>query len=652
VRLKTIQHGDAPVTSGFRVVLGVAVAAIVSMTAISPTCAAQTAAVIVPAPLNSIATGSIPGAENAISRVTTAADTLHMVVGHSIFLNTKARLRRVYVADPAILNSITLSPNQILVTAMLPGISSLILFDEAGQAQSYVVSSDVDVQGLRAELADTMHDNSVSVQGSGSRVILSGRVTSDALSDSAVKLATLYSKDVSNSLTVEPEHPKQVRLKVRILEVDRSKLLQLGINLFNPGGNSSYIASTTTSQFPSQSTLSTSSTTGGSLITTSNPLNFLLYSSKLNLGANIQDLESKNVLQILAEPTITTISGQKADFLSGGEFPFPVIQPGSGSGTSSSVTIQFKPYGVKLEFTPVVNPDGTIRLKVAPEVSALDYTNAVSISGYTVPALSTRKADTEVELRSDQSFAISGLLDQRTTDLMSKTPGIASIPIIGNLFKSKNSNHSTTELIVVITPTLVDPIGNTGEPKEPSLPIPTLNEQKYDKSLGRDRNPNPIAPPLNPSPAVNQSTPTQSVPAPGAAQEVPQQSEPAAAPAPAVYPPATASTTEPNSQVPQRYVFDNPVANLVADSAVPDSAPTQGEAMVQIVALSHKEDADAMVTALKRHGYDVSVTQSPRDSLLHLEVGPFKDKSEAEAMRQRLLTDGYNATVKNESPGL
>ena len=676
--------------TGPRTGLRVAAAVAIMTAAISLSCLAQAASAAPEALPDAIVVASVPAASAIISRVAAGSDTLHVIVGHSLFLNTKLRLRRVYVADPLVLNSVTLSPNKIIVTAMAPGVSSLVLLDEAGQAQSYFVSSDLDVQGLRSAISEAMHNDQVSVEGSGGRVTLSGKVGSEALAAAAVKLATLYSKDVANSLTVAPEHPKQVRLKVRILEVDRSKLAQFGINLFNPGGNTSFLASTTTQQYPSTSTL-TASTAGSGIIgtlLTSNPLNFLLYSSKLNLGATVQDLESKNVLQILAEPTITTVSGQKADFLSGGEFPFPVIQPG-GSGTTASVTIQFKPYGVKLEFTPIVNEDGTIRLKVAPEVSALDYTNAVSISGYTIPALSTRKADTEVELRSNQSFAISGLLDQRTTDLYSKTPGIASIPILGALFKSKNVTHSTTELVVIITPTLVDPLSDTAEPVEPDIPIPTLNRGTFDKSLGKNRNPQPAAPPINPSqpplgsqvsPPSPSATPT-AAPAAAAVQvaaptQIPQ-SAPVASPSspaiaaevttaeitvPAQPPPSApkvdlAQSSTPSAppdvpapavapepvlaiQVPQRYIFDNPAA-----AALPvETAATP--AMVQIMTLSRQDDADTMVAAFRRRGYDVAVSQDPRDSLLRLQVGPFTSKADAEAMRQRLVLEGYNATVR------
>jgi pilus assembly protein CpaC len=776
----------------------VAAAIALSTLAMSMACGAQAATVAsVPevATVSNLGVSPIPGASGSISRVTSGAEMLHVIVGHSLFLNTRSRLRRVYVADPSILNSVTLSPNQIVVTAMASGISSLILLDEAGQAQSYVVSSDLDVSGLRTAMSEAMRGEAVNIEGNGDRVILSGKVDSDAQADTAVKLAGLYSKDIENVMTVAPDHPKQVKLKVRILEVDRSKANQYGINLFNPGGNTSFLASTSTSQYATSSVLSGGST-GGVTLTTSDPLNFLLYSSKLNLGATVKDLESKQVLQILAEPTITAISGKTANFLSGGEFPFPIVQPG-GAGSAPVVTISFRQYGVKVEFTPVVSEDGVIRLKVAPEVSSLDYTNSVTIGGFTVPALSTRRAETEVELRSDQSFAISGLLDQRTTDIMSKMPGAASIPILGALFKSKNVNHSNTELIVIVTPTLVDPLTNKADLAQPELPIPTLNSGAFDKSLGKDLNPAPAAPPINPpQPPANDQVPAttpSSTPVPPPVSEpaktttpalappstaasvsepaktatpaqapkstvalvsepaknaapaqapkstvapvsepaktaapaqapkstvalvsepaktaTPAQapkstvalvSEPAktaapaqappsstapAAPKPATVPAATTAATttsvQPPSSVlakgasqstspsssagaaapgiatpptvassesPRRYVFDNPTATAPASGKpAAEPEPPARSMVVQIMALSSKEDAELMAVALKRQGYDVAINHDPVDALLHLEVGPFSSKTDAEAVRQRLLLDGYNATIR------
>ena len=203
----------------------------------------------------------------------------------------------------------------------------------------------------------------------------------------------------------------------------------------------------------------------------------------MNIGVTLRALQDKGILQVLAEPNLTTVSGRAAKFLAGGEFPYPVIQGSNGGFTS--VTIQFRPYGVQLEFTPYVHPDGSIRLRVNPEVSALDYTNAVKISGYTIPAISTRKADTEIELKDGQSFAISGLLDNRITDSLSKIPGIGDIPILGQLFRSKNLNHSVTELIVIVTPTVVDPLNTPASkpPAMPTWPVPFLSPPEFDLGL-------------------------------------------------------------------------------------------------------------------------------------------------------------------------
>jgi pilus assembly protein CpaC len=271
--------------------------------------------------------------------------------------------------------------------------------------------------------------------------------------------------------------------------VDRSKLEQSGFNLFSAAGNN--LGSLSTQQFSTTATATSNSSGAGTTIAISNPLNFYFYNAKTNLGVTVQDLEQKNIAQILAEPTLTTMSGEEAKFLSGGEFPFPVVQAGAGNGTA--ITIQFRQYGVQVDFTPFVNDDGTIRVKVKPEVSALDYTNALTISGYTVPALSTRSAQTEVVLRDGQSFAISGLLDHRTTEILSKVPGIGDIPILGQIFRSKNISHSVVELVVIVQARVIDPVAQTAAVHHPGFVVPNMNEGAFDKALHRER-PNDAAP--------------------------------------------------------------------------------------------------------------------------------------------------------------
>jgi pilus assembly protein CpaC len=268
-------------------------------------------------------------------------------------------------------------------------------------------------------------------------------------------------------------------LKLRIAEVDRTKLEQYAVNLGKTLGNN--IGASSTQQY--QSVQASTATATQTLLSIVNPFNFFYGHVSNGLGINLQDLESRNILQILSEPNLTTMSGVPARFLSGGEFPFPVAQ-GGGTGTSVAITIQFRPYGVKVDFTPTVQDDGSIHLKIAPEVSTLDYTNAVVISGFTIPALSTRRTETEVELKDGESYAISGLLDHRATDSLSKMPGIANVPILGEIFKSKNLNHSTTELIIVVTATVVDPEANPGSTNNPEMPVPLLNRPDFDKGLG------------------------------------------------------------------------------------------------------------------------------------------------------------------------
>jgi pilus assembly protein CpaC len=416
------------------------------------------------------------------SSTVSASQSLHLRVGQSIFISTVSRLKRVYVSDPLVVDSFTSSPKQIVVTAKTPGVSSLILWDEGGNSATYWVSSDLNVASLQNEIHQALPNDNISVEAQQDRIALSGTVWSDASAEAAVKLAGLYAKNVVNSVTVRQLHTRQVKLKVQIIEIDRSKLEQFGINIFSQGKN---LTNSTTGQFPSTPTYTPSSGTTPATLTTSNPLNLLFYNFGLNVGVTVQDLQDKQIAQILAEPTITTLSGQKASFLAGGEFPFPVVQGSSGGLTS--ITIQFRPYGVRLEFTPIVNDDETILLKVAPEVSALDYTNAVTISGYTIPAISTRRADTQVELRDGQSFAISGLLDHRTTDIFNKMPGIGDVPILGQLFKSKNINHSTVELMVVVTPMLVDPLSDTTVPTLPHLPVPNIDPKQFDQKIGKQK---------------------------------------------------------------------------------------------------------------------------------------------------------------------
>jgi pilus assembly protein CpaC len=282
-----------------------------------------------------------------------------------------------------------------------------------------------------------------------------------------------------------------VLLEVKFAEVDRTALSQLGVNLFSTGAGN-MLGTTTTGQFGSFQAVKINDVFGGGAqhfpfevkdFTVNQVLNIFLFRPDLHFGTVVQAMQAHNALQILAEPNLMAISGQKATFLAGGEFPFPVVQPSAGF---SSVTIMFKPFGVRLDFMGTVNDDNTLRLHVAPEVSTLDFANAVTLpGGGTVPAISTRRAETEIELKDGQTFGIAGLLDRRATALLSKVPGIGDIPVLGQLFRSKSLNKTNTELLVFVTPHIIDPVhaATTAAPPEPKMPLPTLEPNKFDKEL-------------------------------------------------------------------------------------------------------------------------------------------------------------------------
>jgi pilus assembly protein CpaC len=443
------------------------------------------------APANIAAGAPAQESQTQHSSLATETQSVHVQVGRSIILNTQARLRRIVVSNPDVLDTATISTTQVVVTAKQPGSSSLVLWDESSNARIVDVYADVDVSGLREGIRSAYPGEPVEIEAEQGRILATGQVTSKTVEDDVVRMAGAYSKNVVDSMIVEPRRQKQVMLKVQFIEVDRTKLEQFGFNILSTGAANT-IGTTSTGQFGPPS-LGTSGTITGKIgagltgtqtsLTASNLLNIFLFRPDLNLGATIQDLQNKNVAQILAEPNLMARSGEVAKFLAGGEFPFPVVQGGTGNGTA--VTIQFKPFGVKLEFTAVIEDNKVIRLKIAPEVSTLDFTNAVLLSGFEIPAISTRRAETEVELRDGQSFGIAGLLDRRTTLLLSKVPGIGDIPVLGNLFRSKSFNRTNTELMVMVTPTIVDPLSEQAVATSvPSAPVRSLDSKDFDHTIG------------------------------------------------------------------------------------------------------------------------------------------------------------------------
>jgi pilus assembly protein CpaC len=425
--------------------------------------------------------------------VTAGAAPLRVMVGKSLLINTTERLKRISVTDPTVADALVVTPTQVLVNGLSPGEVSLLIWDELERSRSFDLRVDVDITAATEEMHRLFPDEKINVTPSRSAIVLSGHVTTEDVSKHAAALASAYSKNVVNVLTFGPVGADEVLLEVRFAEVDRSAVIQTGVNLFMPGlGNT--IATTQTGQFGSVgiqtsapttttqgNTTTTTTTTTPPITTITNFLNIFVARTDINLGAVIEALQTKNLLQILAEPNLIAVNGKEASFLAGGEFPFPVVQPGAGG--ISTVTVQFREFGVRLKFTPVIQPNGNIHLRVAPEVSTLDFANAITVSGTTIPAISTRKADTEFELQDGQSFVIAGLMDNRVTSLASKIPFLGDLPILGNFFKSKSDQKSNSELMVLCTVHRISP--NTQAPKGPAAPEPYLDHGKFDANKPR-----------------------------------------------------------------------------------------------------------------------------------------------------------------------
>ncbi|MFN8008931.1 MAG: type II and III secretion system protein family protein [Terriglobia bacterium] len=407
---------------------------------------------------------------------------LTVIASKSVIVNTAEPIERVAVTNTEIADALVISPQQVMINGKSPGIVSLILWDRTGKSTSYDLVVEIDLSLLQHQLEEQFPTENINVSSAKGALVLSGSASDPRVVEKAIEIGGSFSTKVINLLQLPPPpDTEQILLQVKFADIDRTAAQQLGINIFSTGATNT-IGSIGTQQFGSPFS-NTSIDQGGRLasIALQDVLNIFAFRPDLKMGVMIKALEGKNLLQILAEPNLMASNGKEASFLAGGEFPFPVVQGGANINT---VTIQFKEFGVRLNFVPTVTSSGKIRLKVKPEVSALDFNNAVSIGGFLVPALSTRRAETEIELADGQSFAIAGLIDNRLTEIANKIPGLGDIPIIGYLFKSRSIQKSKTELVVLVTPKFVKPLNPDQVPPLPEMPKPFLDEQKFDGKVG------------------------------------------------------------------------------------------------------------------------------------------------------------------------
>ena len=418
------------------------------------------------------------------------AGAVRLLVGRSTVLDVGTAITRVSLTSADIADVLVTSPGQLLINGKMPGTISMFVWDKPGSLRRYEVIVQRDLARLSEQMRELFPGETIDVRSNGKNVVLSGLVSSKDVIEKATNVAAGYvdkKEEVVALLQLQPNAPSnQVLLRVRFAEVSRSAISELGAAFFtSPTGVENTLGRITTQQYPAPGfqnlEWSKANSNFGSDVTSSSGeftfgdfLNLFLFNQKYDLGMMVKALQTKGLFQSLAEPNLVAESGKEASFLAGGEFPIPVAQ---GSGAALAISVVFKEFGIRLNFTPTVTGD-RIHLKVRPEVSTLDFNNAVVLQGFRIPALSTRRTETELELANGQTFAIAGLMNNQVSSTLSKVPGIGDIPILGLLFRSKAAQKNQTELVVMITPTILannstgvtSNLPRTTEPYLPSLP--------------------------------------------------------------------------------------------------------------------------------------------------------------------------------------
>src|SRR5437588_11510363 len=387
-------------------------------------------------------------------------EDIRLTVGKSITIDYPADIARISTSNPDVVDASPVTAREVLVHGKSFGTVTMIVWSKTGERNFYNVTVEQNLEPLRKLLRETFPKEDIHIQSSRDSMSLTGKVSSKDVSERATALSVPFSKTIVNNLQIAAAPvEKQILIRVKFAQLDRTAASHFAVNLISTGATNTP-GRITTGQFPAPSTSTVTGQNGANLnipttFNISDALNIFAFRSDLNLGALNKALQSRNLLQILAEPNLITTNGKEASFLVGGEFPIPVLQ---GGGNSGAVTIMFRECGVRLTFNPVMTPNHTIRMYVKPEVSTLDFTNAVSLNGFTIPALSSRKMETNIELGEGQTFIIAGLIDSRVTDAVTHIPGLANLPIIGNLFKSKDQTKNRSELVVMVTPEITEPL--------------------------------------------------------------------------------------------------------------------------------------------------------------------------------------------------
>ena len=462
---------------------------------------------------------------------------LSITAGKSLVVDSPVNIQRVSVADTKLAEAVAISPREVLINGVAPGETSVLIWQQGGNRLVFdlsVKASSTKLDAVREELRHELPDADVTLTFENNTPFLRGNVKDLVEADRAEAIANTLGKTVNLLRVAVPPVEQQILLKVRFANVDRAATSELGANLFSTGALNT-AGSVGTGQFSVPKVLVDNQKTTFSL---SDALNVFLFRRDINLGSTIKALESRRLLEVLAEPNVLAINNKPASFVAGGEFPFPTLQ-GGGAGLGA-VTIQFREFGVRINFLPKVTPRGTIRLQVAPEVSSLDFANGLVFQGFNIPALSTRRVTTEIELETGQSFVIGGLLDNRTTETLNKIPGLAAIPLLGKIFQSRALSRNKSELLVLVTPEIVRPIPAGQKTPDIDMPKEFMKEGTHETPRTPGiliTGPVPVKPVVETipveeliklqKPATPAQAPTQYVPIPMAFPQQPSSTAPA-----------------------------------------------------------------------------------------------------------------------------
>lgn len=398
------------------------------------------------------------------AKADSAAEELRLTIGKSVVIDYASDIRQISTSNPEIADASPVTTREVILHGKSLGVATLIVWNKEGQRYFYNITVEMSLDALRKLIKETFPNEQIQVQSSRESVSLTGVVSSPAVSERAAAMASGFAKAVINNLNVNQGISQQIVLRVRFAELSRTAASQFGVNILSTAFGQS--TSATTGQFGSPAISGTLSGAGPTF-SISQALNIFAFRKDLNLGAFIQALQTKGILQILAEPNLVTSNGKEASFLVGGETPVPVLQ---GGANASSVTVQFKEFGIRLKFLPTITANKTIKLDLLQEVSSIDVGHGVAFNGFVIPGFSTRRANTSIELAEHQSFMVAGLLDNRDTESFSKLPGISNIPVLGQLFRSRDVSKGLDELVMVVTPEITLPMSPNDTKPLPDFP--------------------------------------------------------------------------------------------------------------------------------------------------------------------------------------